>query len=191
MAEDALEVVKLRNNFYKDNYRKTMIALLLMVIISGMSVSFNYYLITHRPQPEYFATDASGRIIKLQPLSAPVVSASALLEWATRAAVAGYSYNFVDYRKQLQQASQFFTPSGWKNFELALTRSRNLQTVMASKMVATAVATGAPVIEDQRVLFGRYTWRISLPILVKYESANRSFSQSLVIRMNVQRVPSS
>ncbi len=189
MAEDALEIVKHRNDFYKENYRKTTIALLVMVVINACSLSLNYYLFKNRPSPEYFATTQSGSLIRLQPLSVPVVSASALLEWATRAAVAAYSYNFVDYRKQLQEASEYFTPSGWKNFEQALTASRNLQTVMASKLVATAVATGAPVIEDQMVLFGRYTWRISLPILVKYDSANRSFTQSLVIRMIVQRVP--
>ena len=189
MAEDALEVVKLRSDFYKDNYRKTMMALLLMIVINGASISLNYYLIQNRPSPEYFATTQSGSLIKLQPLSMPVVSASALLEWANRAAVAAYSYNFVDYRKQLQEASEFFTPSGWRNFEEALVSSRNLQTIRASKLVATAVATGAPRIEDQMVLFGRYTWRISIPILVKYDSANRSFSQSLNIKMIVQRVP--
>ena len=127
--------------------------------------------------------------MKLYPLSVPVVSNSYLLSWVNQAAVAAYTYNFVNYRAQLQSASDYFTPDGWRGFEQALTASRNLQTVIARKLVATAVATGAPVIEDQRVIAGRYSWRISLPILIKYESASTQFKQSLVVRMIVVRVP--
>ena len=186
---NALETIKNRSNFYVDQYRKITMALLFMIAVNGALVSFAYYLFSNRPSPQYFATTATGSIIKLQPLSQPVVSPSAVLEWSTRAAVAAYTYNFVDYRRQLEEASHYFTPNGWRNFEEELKRSRNLQTVIASKLVATAVPTGAPVIEDRMVLFGRYTWKISIPILVKYDSASTSYNQPLIVKMIIQRVP--
>lgn len=186
---NALEIIKHRSDFYVDKYRKTTIALLISVVLNVLLFFACYGLYDSRPSPEYFATTASGAIIKLQPLSQPIVSPSALLEWATRAAVAAYTYNFVDYRKQLEDASHYFTPDGWRNFETELTKSRNLQTVIASKLVATAVATGAPVIEDRMVIFGKYTWKVSLPILVKYDSASNNYTQPLIIKMLVQRVP--
>ena len=148
-----------------------------------------FYLFTHRPSPEYFATNSEGRIVKLFPLSQPVVSNSYLSSWVNQAAVAAYTYNFVNYRSQLQAASEYFTPEGWRTFEAALASSRNLQTVISRKLVATAVATGAPVIEDQRVIAGRYSWRVSLPLLIKYESASANYRQSLVLRMIIVRVP--
>lgn len=186
---NALETIKNRSNFYVDQYRKVTIALLVMVALNAALVAFAYIQITNKPQPEYFATTSSGRIVKLQPLSQPIVTPSVILEWSTRAAVAAYTYNFVDYRKQLEDASHFFTPNGWRNFEEELKRSRNLQTVIASKLVATAVPTGAPVIEDRMVLFGRYTWKVSIPLLVKYDSASTSYNQPLVVKMIIQRVP--
>lgn len=186
---NALETIKNRSNFYVDQYRKITMALLFMIVINGALVSFAYYLFSNRPSPQYFATTSTGSIIKLQPLSQPVISPSAVLEWSTRAAVAAYTYNFVDYRRQLEEASHYFTPNGWRNFEEELKRSRNLQTVIASKLVATAVPTGAPVIEDRMVLFGRYTWKISIPILVKYDSASTSYNQPLIVKMIIQRVP--
>lgn len=186
---NALETVKNRSQFYVDQYRKVTIALLTMIAINAGLVSLAYYQFTNKPSPQYFATTASGAIIRLQPLSAPIVSPSALLEWATRAAVAAYTYNFVDYRKQLETASHFFTPNGWSNFEDELKKSRNLQTVIASKLVATAVATGAPVIEDRMVLFGKYTWKVSIPVLVKYDSASTNYTQPLIVKMIIQRVP--
>ena len=39
------------------------------------------------------------------------------------------------------------------------------------------------------VLFGKYTWKVSLPILVKYDSASNNYTQPLVIKMLIQRVP--
>ena len=33
MAEDAVELVRLRNNFYRDNYRRLVGALLVMLVI--------------------------------------------------------------------------------------------------------------------------------------------------------------
>ena len=189
LNSNALEIIKNRDTFYKDQYRKVTVALIVMSLVNCILVAFSYYLYASKPKPEYFATTATGAIIKLQPLSQPIVSPSALLEWSTRAAVAAYTYNFVDYRSQLEQASHYFTPNGWRNFEEELKRSRNLQTVIASKLVATAVATGAPVIEDRMVLFGKYTWKVSIPILVKYDSASKSYNQPLVVKMIIQRVP--
>ena len=99
-----------------------------------------------------------------------------------------YSYNFVNYRKQLQAASEYFTPEGWRTFEAALKSSRNLETVIARKLVVTAVATGAPVVLDQRIVSGRYAWKVQLPLLVTYQSASTLFQQPLIVTMIVTRV---
>ena len=120
MADDALEQVKLRNNFYRDNYRRVVSALLVMVLVNVCLVGVVSYEITHPTPSQYFASSAEGRIIPLHPLSQAVITQSVLLQWAARASVAAYTYNFVDYRAQLQQASDYFTPHGWRDFEAAL-----------------------------------------------------------------------
>ncbi len=189
MADGTLEMVMLRNNFYRDNFHRCIFVLIVSIVVNLVSIFGMYYAFSHQPSPKYFATNPQGRIMRLYPLSVPMVSNSYILSWANQAAVAAYTYNFVNYRGQLQKASDYFTPQGWKGFEQALASSRNLQTVIARKLVATAVATGSPVIEDQRVIAGRYSWRISLPVLIKYESASTRYKQSLVLRMIVVRVP--
>ncbi|MCK4608978.1 MAG: type IVB secretion system apparatus protein IcmL/DotI, partial [Gammaproteobacteria bacterium] len=161
MAEDATKLVALRNLFYRDNYRRVMLALLFMIVVNAGLVGVVYFLLTHRPAPQYFATTSDNKIMKLHPLNQPVVSAAVLLQWANRAAVAAYSYNFVNYRQALQQVQNEFTPDGWRNFEQALKNSRMLETVTAKKLVVSAVATGAPVILDRGVINGRYVWKVN------------------------------
>lgn len=188
MADDALEVVQMRKNFYRDSYRR-VVSVLLFTILGNLLLAFIvYYLATHRPEPKYFATSADGRITPIYPLTAPMVADSALLQWANQAAVSAYTYNFATWRKELQGASENFTPEGWSDFETALQSSRNLETVINKKLVVTAVATGAPVILDRGILNGHYSWKVQMPLLVTYESASTTIQQPVLITMLVTRV---
>lgn len=189
MADDALELVRLRNNFYRDNYRRLVGVVLLLIIINLLLVGTVVYLISSRPAPQYFATSTDGRITPLYPLSQPVVAPAELLQWANLAAVASYTYNFVNYRKELQTASEFFTPEGWTQFQNGLKSSRILETVIAKKLVVTAVPTAAPTIVDQGILNGRYAWKIQIPLLVTFEGAGgERIQQSVIVNMVVMRV---
>ncbi len=188
MADDAVELIRHRNEFYRDNYRRVIVALFFMVVVNAGLVGVIFYQLTHRPPAQYFATSADGKIVKLQPLSEPVIGPNVLLQWAERAAVDSNSFDFVSYRKELQSVQNRFTPEGWDNFEAALKTSRRLETVIAKHLVVSAVATGAPTILDQGVVGGRYVWKVSLPILVTYNSGSEQTQQPQVVTMIISRV---
>jgi intracellular multiplication protein IcmL len=188
MAEEALAAVAMRNTFYRDGQRKLMIALLLSVLINLVLASFLVYLVTHPPQPKYFATSINGRITPIFPLNEPNQSDSAVLQWANQAAIAAFTYNFVNYRDELQVSSGFFTPEGWTQFLNALKQSNNLDAVKAKKLIVSAVATRAPIILQKGLLNGRYSWRVQMPILVTYQSASEFTQQNNVVTMLITRV---
>lgn len=188
MAEDALTVVALRNKFYKDSQRKVILALLVAILVNVVLASLVVYMITHPPAPKYFATTINGRITPLFPLDEPNQSDSAVLQWANQAAIAAFTYNFVNYRDELQASSGFFTAEGWDQFLGALQQSNNLDAVKAKKLVVSAVATRAPIILQKGVLNGRYSWRVQMPILVTYQSASEFTQQNNVVTMLITRV---
>lgn len=189
MADDAIELIRLRNNFYRDNYRRVLFALLLLLLLDISLVGIIYYQITNRPAPQYFATSTDGRITPIYPLSDPMMAPSELLQWASRAAVDAYNYNFVDYRDALQKIQNNFTPDGWTYFMQALQNSRTLETVLAKKLVVSSVATGTPIIQDQGVINGRYAWKVQMPMLVTYQSSSEHTQQPLIVTMVITRVP--
>lgn len=186
--QDALELIKLRNNFYRDSYRRVLAVLLLMVVIVIGLLGLLGYMLTHPTKPEYFATTSDGRVIRLYALSEPVVSKAELLEWAAMAATEANTYDFTNYRKQLQDASQHFTPTGWQYFQEELKRSNNLELVIKKKLNVNAVPTGAPVILGQGLVNGVYKWRIELPLLLTYQSASEHIAQPVIVRILVSRV---
>lgn len=186
--ESALVLVSKRNEFYRDSYRKVLGAFMLSLLVNAGLILLNFYQFTHRPAPRYFATTQDGRMIPLYSFRDPVLTNPILLQWVQRAIIASYTYNFLTYREQLMQASVFFTPEGWNSFMSALKSSRNLDTVIAKKLSTTAVATGAPVILNERVINGSFTWQIQMPILVTYESGTQKIQRAYNVVVLVQRV---
>jgi intracellular multiplication protein IcmL len=188
MAEDALTAVALRNNFYRDGQRKMIFVLLVSMAANFVLALMLVYIILHPPAPKYFATSINGRITPLFPLNEPNQSDSAVLQWANQAAIAAFTYNFVNYRTELQASSGFFTAEGWDQFLSALQQSNNLDAVKAKKLIVSAVATRAPIILQKGLLNGSYAWRVQMPLLVTYQSASEFSQQNNVVTMLITRV---
>lgn len=185
MTNDQLN--KTRNIFFRQNYSRLFYLLLFMLIINLILTSVLIYLVTHRPAPKYFASSGGDKNTVLYPLTQPVVSQSALLDWATQAAIKVYTYDFLNYQQVLKEVASLFTPEGWKYFQNNL--QPNLRNVIEKKLRVTAVATGAPIILEQGPLLGHYAWKVSIPILVTYESASEIVQQPLTVTMVIMRVP--
>ncbi len=188
MAEDALIAVSLRNEFYRDSQRKIVLAAILSLILNFMMGSLLIYIISHPPAPRYFATSIEGRITPLYPLNQPNQSDAAVLQWANEAAIAAYTYNFVNYQAEIVAASKFFTPTGWRQYLTALKNSDNLQAVKENKFVVSAVATRAPRITQKGLINGVYSWRVQMPVSVRYQSSTIVSTANLMIMMTIQRV---
>ena len=188
MAKPAIALVEQRNVFYKDSYRRVMIVLLLSILLNVILAGLLAYMLSNPPMPKYFATTINGRITPLVPLDMPNQSDSAILQWSAQAATAAYSYNFLNYRKELQVASEFFTPLGWRDFLQALEESNNLDAVRSKKLIVSAVATRAPVVLQKGVLNGRYSWRVQMVLLVTYQSASEFTQEQYVVTMLITRV---
>lgn len=183
-----LAEVTARNTFYRDSYRKVLIALNMAILSLIVLIASVIYVINHPPQPKYFATYADGKLVPLIPLNMPNVSQAALLQWANTAVVSVNSYDFFNYRDQLQKASEYFTPDGWQAYLNELKSSRNLNAVIEKKLVVSAVATRAPNIVRSGVIDGTYAWTVQMPILVTYQSASEYSQQSLIVTLLIKHI---
>jgi intracellular multiplication protein IcmL len=178
-----------KNNLYRDNYRRVMKFLVFMIATAiGLSCILAYQLWS-MPPAKYYATTTTGRVIPLHSLSMPVVTNAYLLQWAELAARACYNLNFIDYPKQLQAASSNFTPDGWTSLMDAMKQAGVIDSLKQNKLFIAAVVNGPAVILDEEVVHNRYTWRVQLPLLVTYTSANQQRKTTYIITMDIMRVP--
>lgn len=187
--EDGLKLIILRNSFYRDNYRRAILALLLVFVINcGLG-----WLVVHEwmnpPPPQYFATTADGRIIMLHPLTDPVLPDDFVLQWAADAVHKAFSLDYVHWREQLQEASNNFTPDGWKWFLSSLESTNNLKTLTDMQMVSNATVTGAPEVQEKEIVDGHFAWKITMPLLVVYSSAGHTINMPMNVTLIVVRMP--
>ncbi len=188
LNQQGLTLVLLRNAFYRDNYYRAALALTIVFFINILLLATIVYRYTHPPEPQYFATNSKYQIIKYHPLSDPMVSNNYVLQWVSKAVRDSFSLDFMHWRSQLQTASNNFTTSGWHWFTQALNQSNNLTSLVKLKMVSNATVTGAPVMQYQGVLDGRYIWKIEMPILISYTNLNKTIPVPLKVTLIVVRV---
>ena len=190
-----LEIVMMRNNFYRKNYRKMVVVSLMLTLICGGLTGFIFYQYKTRPTPKYFATTEDGKILVLDELSAQSKTDNELFAWAKEAAIASFTYDFRNWRTEIQAAKIYYTPAGHRQLLKAITESRNL-TAVKKKKLATFVEMSStkPKIIDQGVQqsTGRYTWIIEFPMRVTYLNSNHptdTIVQNLTMKMTISRVP--
>lgn len=186
---DANKELLLRNNFYRDNYRRIMYLTFILILIIIGQICFTFFLHATRTEPSYYATTHSGKQIRLSPRNEPNLTTAALLDWVANAAVSSYSFNFVNWNEALSSVRTYYTPSGYQNFMTALKASNTLEDVRSKKLVVSAVITGTPVILKEGPINDRYSWQVQLPMLLSYQSASEVIKQNITMTMLVTRVP--
>lgn len=188
---DALVLVGLRNEFYRKKFHFILLIYFFSLIVIAILVSVLVYLIRHPAHPMYFVTDKVGRLIQDVPRTSPNMTTDEASLWAIEAVQAAYSYDFVNYRAQLQSAQKYFTGFGWRNYMNSLEESNNLLALSQRKYVIIAKVVDKPKLLVQGILGGAYAWKFQMPLLVTYLyppfDAKSSFQNPILITVVVQR----
>jgi intracellular multiplication protein IcmL len=161
-----------------------IIAMLAMLVFG----SFVVFQIVHRPIPVFYVKNPTGRTIQLTAYDEPNYLPQTILTWASKAAVAAYTFNFATYNKTIPLARPYFTEGGWAAYQRAI--GNVISRVVKAQLIVQGVVTGPPVIANQGELPGHgYSWRVQIPFLVTYLSAGESKSQTYYVIMMVVKVP--
>lgn len=185
-----LGAVVLRNQFYQDGYRSMLkLAVLQSIVIIGLIGAMFFVIQTHQPENRYFATTEDGRLVPMVALSEPNLSTPALMSWVAQATTEVMTFGFNDYKRRLQEASRNFTSRGWESFTQALQRSRIIEMVETNQQVLTAAPAGAPVLQSEGLVLGRYQWVVQVPMILTYQAGAKTRSDNLLVTLVVVRVP--
>lgn len=186
----ALASVVIRNQFYRDGYRAVLgLVVLQSVIILGLIFAMIFVIKVHQPENRYFATTEDGRLVPMVALSEPNLSTPALMSWVAQSATEVMTFGFHDYKRRLQEASRNFTRRGWESFTQALQRSRIIEVIEANQQVVTAAPQGAPILQSEGIVQGRYQWTVQLPLVLTYQSGSKTRSDPLLVTLVIVRVP--
>ncbi|MEO8400702.1 MAG: DotI/IcmL/TraM family protein [Gammaproteobacteria bacterium] len=188
MSADRSENLEKKNDFYRDRYQSVIVALIIEMIILLILVALVLYQIFHRPLPQFIAATPTNQQMVLTSSVEPNLLSSTLIRWASKAAVAAYTFDFENYNKQLAIARPYFTESGWSDYQASI--AALIQTITQNQLFVNGVVSGAPIISNQGELPGRgYVWRIQIPFMVTYQSSEQTSRQPYTVIVTIVRVP--
>jgi len=166
-------------------------AILILAIAQTGLIAFVYFQYATRSSTQFIAKPETADAFPLTALDRPNVSTNALLSWATLAATATFTFDFVNYIDQLKSLKDYFTTVGYEGFLNSLQAAGTISQIDAKKLVLTAVAIGSAIIIEENDKGGFHTWQIQVPILVRYQSADTDETRIELVSLLITQVPTS
>ena len=172
--------------------QKTWLTLAIFLIIANLGlIGIAYFQFITRSPGEYYEHLPNDEFVKIIGLDRPNVSTQALLSWVTLAATATFTFDFVNVEEQLKSVQNYFTKDGYDNFLASLDATGMLSTIQDKKLILSAVAIGPAIVLTEEERGENHSWRIQVPILVRYQSANVDETRQQIIEVLVNQVPTS
>jgi len=157
-------------------------AIIVVAIWAGIVI----FQLHHRPLPSFYAQEPKGQRLLLQPSDVPNLMPEAIIRFASKAAVAAYTFDFVNYKTEIESARLYFTPAGWSDYQSSV--SKTIAGITQNKLFVSAVVNGPPVISNQGERTGTYSWRVQVPFLVTYQSSQNAEQKNFTVLVTLVRV---
>lgn len=189
-----VEQVIAKNESLYSIYRKILGLVVIALIATALNIWSVMYFSAQKTPPRYIPVDVENRLIDLVPLNKANVSNGSASQLVLKAIKSVNTYDYINWKDQLQSAAVYFTPRGWSDYLTQFVATKTIDTVLAQRSIVNVEPTGSPtVVKSQVGSNGVYYWQIDVPVKVSYRSHVDSLSgvmeQSGVVTAYVIRVP--
>ncbi len=183
------EVLWRSNGFYREHYHRVIVILMIVFFCTVGCVAFLLYQLKHRPLPKFMAVFDNQQMI-LTPFDKPNLLPDTIIRWASKAATAAYTFDFVNYNSQINAVRPYFTEAGWIDYKNSVAGLIN--TIVQTQIFVYGVISGTPVISNQGVLPEKgYVWRVQIPFLVTYQANGPMVKKRFLVILSIVQVPTS
>ncbi|MCV9964657.1 DotI/IcmL family type IV secretion protein [Pararhizobium sp. BT-229] len=197
-ADQAVAMILFGERYSNDRLHFISRIMTLMTIALVISIIGNLAMLPNPPRYRYVPVSTSGLVLPQVPLGQPNHDDQYVIDWTIDAVTRLHSFDFMNYRLQLQDAQKNMTATGWDSFQASMKDSSNFNAILGNSFVLTAVPTGAGRIVSKEQVDGIYTWTVQFPMLISYRSSapenerrkteGRVISDALNMTVTVTRV---
>lgn len=188
-AEQGLGKVSHRNNFYKHGTKRIYIAAIVAIAGLGLQALVAASVFTAKSERVYFATDSNGSLIQLIPLGQPNQKDIVVAQWAQRALVETFSFNFTDYKHRLNNATMtYFTKEGGDALLNALDSVGVIDAISDRKLILSMTLDHTPVLMKSGPLRnGVYSWTFQASAIMTYRTQSQEHTNPVKFMIQVDR----
>jgi hypothetical protein len=178
-----LEFLKNSNRRLARSVYILAIAVIVIAILAGIG------FMRHQ-KTRYYAVTPDLRVVKMTPLSQPALSKSGLRQWAVKAVTETFALDFVRWRKELNKASDYYTPKAFKSLLASMKQAGLIDMIKKQRLDSAVSVTDAAVVTNTSKRNGVLYVRLNVPIVISYENSKGTVGrQKLMADVVVRRVP--
>lgn len=173
-----------------NQYSNMLIGLIVVTLFAAIAMGVIFYQAMHRPLPAFSAIQTNGSKMELTAFEAPNLLPDTILQWCSKAATVAYTFDFVNYKDQINAARPYFTDAGWQDYIRSV--SGLINTIVKRQLFVNGVVSGTPVIANEGPIPERgYVWRVQIPFLVSYQTSEAATKKNFMVVITLVRVPTS
>lgn len=165
---------------------------IVLILVIGI-ISIFYSMIFYYPKAKYVNTSDNAGICVFDPKNDLDISDEDVMDFAKRAVLNSYSYDYVNYREKINSsANEFYTSNGRKSFFQQLDASNNLDRVRSGNLIQRSNATNSPQLEERDQ--GYQWWVVQIPMNIEFFSGGEAKPRTTlayIATVRVQRIPPS
>ena len=179
-----------KSDYYREGFNIVMkVVNIQAFIIFVLSVVLAFYLGTQENHDRYIAETGDGKAMRLSPLSYPNMGRDALSDWVVKSASEIMTFGFNDVNERFEQSRHDFTAEGWEDFRKAMALSNFIDSMVQAQQILTTVPESPPVLKQEGMINGRYSWIFDVPLLVTFRAGATKVSRQKTAHIVVERIP--
>lgn len=166
----------------------------LLAALLFLSLALNFFSIyalrNWFPIKQFVWTEDARAVCEAVPLTEPNVSDARVRNMAADAAIELNSYDYLNWRRQIQNAmNSYLTSNAQRSYSTALNSSNTIKRVEEGYYNVSAILGAKPPrISEQGRIDGRYYWKVEVPLVIYYRTKEVSKPESRVLLMTIVRV---
>lgn len=165
---------------------------IVLILVIGI-ISIFYCMLVYYPKAKYVNTSDNAAICVFDPKNDLEISDEDVMDFAKRAVLNSYSYDYVNYREKINaSANEFYTSDGRKSYFEQLDASNNLDRVKSGNLIQRSNATSSPQLEERD--YGYQWWVVQIPMNIEFYSGGEAKPRttlSFIATVRVMRIPPS
>ena len=168
----ARENFDLREKLRKE--RRFTIYTIIGICITLAIILLMLYLFSVYPKYRTIQTIDNSVICELKPEENPMLTDVAIQDFAKSAVLSAYSFDYVNWRTQVENATtRYFTSDGRAAFNKAIRSSGSLNYIISNTLIMKSMAISSPQIEEKGVdNKGVPYWIVRMPISTEFFTGN-------------------
>ena len=171
-AEAAVAMILFGERYSSERLYFISRIIMLLTVALAISIIGNLAMFPNPPRYRYVPISTSGLVLPQVPLGQANHDDQYVIDWTVDAVTRLYSFDFLNYRAQLQDSQKNLTAMGWDSFQLSMKESNNFAAILGNNFVLTAVPTGVGKITKKGMIDGNFAWKVEFPMLVTYRSSS-------------------